>query len=206
MIRLKTDMSKNDLKRGIKLPDKITSDLAEDVGFHIGDGYMKKRIDNYGIHYDFAYSGSDPDDLAYFRDVLIPRKLSIFNLSNLRIQKHKTKNAIFLKFQSKAVFLFYKNVLCVQESPKTDIRIPIWIFDSIDLQKSALRGLIDSDGNFKIVKKGYPMISFSSQSKGLTEDIGRILKNLSIPFSSFKILDTNKVTKKVYTKFYVQIS
>ena len=47
MIRLKTDMSKNDLKRGIKLPDKITSDLAEDVGFHIGDGYMKKRIDNY---------------------------------------------------------------------------------------------------------------------------------------------------------------
>ena len=147
------EFSRNDLRRKITIPNRLTPELAEDIGFHIGDGYMKNRISKGIVHYDFAYSGNYPDDLPYFRDILIPRKRALFNFDNMKIKKQKS-NSIVLKLQSKAVFLFYKNNLSIQESLKTDIEIPKWIFSSIDFQKAILRGLIDSDGSFRIVKKG----------------------------------------------------
>ena len=194
------------MQRQITIPEVFSVELAEDVGFHIGDGYMKKRIDSFGVHYDFVYAGNNPDDLRYFQDVLIPRKKSIFNLQNLKILNHKKKNALMLKFHSREIFLFYKNILEVQESPKINIKIPKWIFQSTELQAAVIRGLFDSDGNFKVVKKGYSMISFTSQSTFLAEDVKAILISLGIPVSCYKIQGIDKRTQKNYSKFCVQIS
>ena len=37
--------SKRDLEKGIKLPKKLTPNLAEIIGLHIGDGHLGYRID-----------------------------------------------------------------------------------------------------------------------------------------------------------------
>jgi len=199
------EFSKKDLNRGIIIPDKFSSELSEDIGFHIGDGYMKRRKDNYGIHYDFVYSGKHPEDLDYFKNVLIPRKESLFNLKRMIIKNPKP-NELFLRFHSKVLFLFYRDILVVKESPKTDIKIPEWVFQSLDFQKSFLRGMMDSDGYFKTVKKNYPIIDFHLQSKNLIKGMGKILDNLNISFSSYKREQYDKRTNKVYVKFVVQIS
>ena len=34
------ELSRKDVKKGIKLPAFLTSELAEDIGIHIGDGCM----------------------------------------------------------------------------------------------------------------------------------------------------------------------
>lgn len=206
MINLsKVIFSHNDKKRSIVLPDNFTPELAEDVGFHIGDGYMKNRVEKTGIHYEFAYSGNYPEDIDYFKNILIPRKHVLFNLTNLEIKKEK-KNAIILKIRSKAIFLYYRDILKVKESPKTDIEIPKWVYSSLELQKSVFRGLIDSDGNFRIVKKGYPIIDLQVQSQHVVEGMGKILKTLEIPFSSFRIKQLDKRSGKICIKFRIQIS
>ena len=201
----KIKFSKNDILRKIKLPTKLTPELAEDVGFHIGDGYMKRRKDKWGTHYTFVYSGDYSKDLPYFKNIFLKRKKTIFNLDNLKIENPRT-NEIFLRFQSKALFLFYKNVLNVQESPKKDIRIPKWIFNSLVFQRAFLRGLMDSDGCIRFVKKNYPIIEIESQSRVLVNGINKILKKLEISFSSFKIETFDRRTDKIYTKYRAQIS
>ena len=199
------ELSKNDLKREIKLPKIFTLELAEDVGFHIGDGYMKKVKDNFGVHYKFEYAGDFRKDLSYFENVLIPRKKLLFNLDKIKVKNFKLNNLSF-RFHSKGLYLFYKDVLKVKESPKKDIDIPKWIFKSLGFQKAFLRGIMDSDGCFRTVKKNYPLIDATSQSKGLIRDLGLILNNLKIPFSSYYVKRFDKRTDKIYTQYRVQIS
>ncbi|MBI4894896.1 MAG: hypothetical protein HY831_00225 [Candidatus Aenigmarchaeota archaeon] len=55
------EFSKNDLRRRIRIPEILSEELAEDVGFHIGDGYMRSRKNKNDneIKYDFDYAGSN---------------------------------------------------------------------------------------------------------------------------------------------------
>jgi len=40
--------------------------LAEDVGFHVGDGHMGIYPNRKGVRYDFTYSGDAEKDKDYF--------------------------------------------------------------------------------------------------------------------------------------------
>ena len=195
--------SKNDLRRNIMLPDKLSSMLAEDVGFHVGDGYMKIRDK---VHYEFVYTGNNPNDLNYFEHCLIPRKNFLFNFKNLITKKSARKNYIELILRSKCMFFFYRDVLGVQESPKTNIKFPTWIFNSLDFQNSALRGLIDSDGCFRTVKKDYPIIDLQIKSLPLATDVARILENNGIKFSFYHVKFPDKKREKVYTRERIAIN
>src|SRR3989344_1293238 len=121
----KIEFSSHDKKKNITIPTKLTTELAEDVGFHIGDGYMKHRTDQ--GKYEFHYSGGR-DDIKYFKNVLIPRKTKLFGKRDRFIEFSKKSNEIIFRFDSKAVLMFYRDVLNVAQSPKTCISVPNWIF------------------------------------------------------------------------------
>lgn len=62
----KIEMSKNDLKRKLKLPLKMSSLLAEDIGIMVGDGHIGKWIrPGKAIDYQIACYGNASLDEEY---------------------------------------------------------------------------------------------------------------------------------------------
>ena len=68
---MKLDTSKiifnaRDLNRNIKIPKKITSDLAEETGLHIGDGSMNFYNTKQGINGIYQLRGHLIDDKEHY--------------------------------------------------------------------------------------------------------------------------------------------
>src|SRR3989344_9336531 len=64
----KVKFSRKDISNKIKIPDKLTNELAYLIGFHLGDGtlpYSKKK------DYYVAYTGHIIDDLEWYKSFLI---------------------------------------------------------------------------------------------------------------------------------------
>ncbi len=204
----KIEFSRNDLRRGIKIPKALSEELAEDVGFHIGDGYMKSRKNEKGVEikYDFVYAGHINDDLEYFKSILIPRKKSLFNFNEMKIDSIIATNSIRIRPRSKAVFYFFRDVLDVKESPKDTIKVPKWILENKKFQVAFLRGIMDSDGCFTVKRKNYPTISINGKSEKLIKSIGKMLNNFGINHCLYEVNPYEKRTSKYYKKYCIDIS
>ena len=208
----KVVLSRNDIKRNIHIPDNLSEDLAEDVGFHIGDGYMKERTTSSSHNYNFVYCGHSIEDKNYFENILLPRKKRLFNVSMLyRRYSNKDAKTIEATYNSKGILTFYRDVIGVGASPKNNISIPRWIFISKKFMRAFLRGFIDSDGCLTFLKKHkkkhyYPIIRFEMKSKNLFNGLDDILKNLDFKHASYKYEPYDKRNNKFCKKYYIDIN
>jgi len=200
------------MKRNIRIPRFITEELAEDVGYHIGDGYMKERKETRFHQYNFVYAGHSVEDKNYFEKILIPRKKRLFNI-NLHYRKYskRTKKSIELVFNSKAILTFYRDVLKVRESPKINVKVPDFIFYSTALKKGFIRGLIDSDGCLTFLRKHkkvhyYPVIRFGTRDKTLFNDVKKIMNDLNFKFVAFRFEQIDKRTGKSYVGYRIELN
>lgn len=208
----KIQFSLNDKKRGIVIPTKITKELAEDIGFHMGDGYMKERTTASSHNYNFVYAGHSTDDRNYFEKVLIPRKKRLFNVNAYYKKYNKnTKKSIELVFNSKAILMFYRDALNVKESPKINMHIPHFILDSNPLKRAFLRGLMDSDGCLTFLKKYrkvpyYPVIRLITKDKVFFNDLKKILNSFGFTFVAFRSEDFYKKRNKTYIRYRIDLN
>lgn len=138
--------SKYDLERRIKIPKKLTPMLAEDIGFHIGDGCMIKyrRKDTGAMRYQFVYSGNSKKDLDYFKNKLLPRKKELYNL-DIKIKIHSTENSTYASFYSQALYDFFTGI-GVPSGKKTNVAVPQIIKEkSRNIKAAFIRGLAAAD-------------------------------------------------------------
>ena len=172
------DESSVDKIKGIKIPKVMSLLLAEDVGFHVGDGHMKIEDNGWGTKYRFSYSGDSRYDKDYFQNVLIPRKKELFNIST-DFREFKNVNAIEVRFSSKKLVLFYK-FLGIPDGKKTNVNIPERILGgSLEIKKAFLRGLADSDFGLSLKNRPngiYPVLGFASISELLRDQVNSLLK------------------------------
>ena len=72
------EFSPQDVNRGLKLPTKVTPELAEETGIHIGDGCMGARPKGKYTEYRYEISSGN-NDKNYIDNYVIPlmEKLSI---------------------------------------------------------------------------------------------------------------------------------
>ncbi len=208
----RVEFSNNDLRRNIKVPREFTAELAEDVGYHIGDGYMKSWKNKWSFKYDFCYTGHSIDDRDYIFSVLLPRKLALFNLTKYRISERLDRKELSIRFRSKAILTFYKYTTGVQESPKNNICVPKWIFSNKNFTKAFLRGLFDSDGSVTFLKKYkqlnyYPVIRLCTISKLLFNDVISLLSNLNIKCAKleYKRLD-KRYADRIFMRYDIDIN
>ncbi len=202
--------SKHDLKRKIKIPTKLTPMLAEDLGFHIGDGCMigYQRKDTGGMRYQFNYSGNLNKDFDYFQNNLLPRKKKLYNL-DLKVKIHNTENSIYVSYYSRVLYDFFL-ALGIPSGKKTNVSLPEIIKKSPKRIKAAfIRGLAAAD--FCVCVKNrfngiYPSIKFVTASKILCKDVCKILQEFCIPLTRYKEFKIDKRFKQPTTTYCLDIN
>jgi DNA-binding transcriptional regulator WhiA len=127
----------------VKLPDKITTDLAYIAGYHFGDGYLEdsnKTIHRKGkADYEITYADENGD--------MIQIIVSMFQrLFNVKPKVSKRGNMFVARLYSKIVHAFLQYVLKLQIGKKQTERIPDYIHEDLELLRHFIRGFFDAEG------------------------------------------------------------
>ncbi|MBU0532240.1 hypothetical protein KKB44_01975 [Candidatus Micrarchaeota archaeon] len=202
--------SEYDLKRKIKIPKILDPMLAEDLGFHIGDGCMllNVRSDNGRLRHYFNYTGNREKDNDYFQKRLIVRKMELYNLK-IKIKKNSKNNSISATFHSRAIFEFFCR-LGVPYGKKKDIEVPQKIKHStLEVKSAFLRGLAAADFCVSIKNRMngmYPTIHFGTVSKKLFEGVCKLVEEFGVPFTKFENTKIDKKRGTISTSYCLDIN
>lgn len=201
------DFSWADKLKEIRLPESLSEELAEDIGFHIGDGSMyltgpsKKS-------YIMRYSGNVTEDKEHYIKRIIPLKKLLFNvkINGKILNPNSRKNEFGIVLCSKAIYNFYSKVLKIPSGNKCKtVEIPEIILDSDEKnQCSFIRGLADADFSLTFKRKSakhkmnyYPVISANFASRGLVKGMRILLEKIG-----FNVVTLNSLNKR-YKKYYL---
>ncbi len=180
----------------------MTPELAEICGIHAGDGYMRLRARNRG---EVTASGHIEEKDYYDNNVIFLIN-KVFNLELKGRTFHKG-NYGFVCYEGCVRDILIELGFPTKKKSKI-VRVPETILNSRDLKLygTFLRGLFDTDGNlffrksyagvnkFKMKYNHYPTITLSTISKGLAEDVLRMLHEMDILFN-YHIRDPKKLSE-----------
>ena len=157
------------------MPTKISSELCEEIGIHIGDGSVYATNNRF----EFRISGNPKNEWTYFLNFLSPLYKRLFGIAP-HIRREKT--VICLAIYSKAVVTFKTNVLGIPAGKKThSIDIPKIILENREFFIPCLRGIFDSDGCVYFDKsQNRPMIDITSVSYNLRKNIKQCCRKLGL--------------------------
>lgn len=143
----------------IKIPNKVTLDLAEEVGWHIGDGSMN-YYNNKGF---YQLRGHIEDDREHYISRIAPIFKKLYGI-NLNLREMPSTRVFGFQIWSNELIKF-KQKLGLSVGKKFDISIPNIFLKEKELKLSVLRGIFDTDGSINLEKKNnklYPRIYIST--------------------------------------------
>lgn len=172
--------SRNDEKRGVKLPKTLDPKLAEEIGIHIGDGTLPKKKYYYSVRGGY-------NEESYYRTYLFKLYKEIYGIDLNFIKRY---DACGFEVSSKALYTFKSNALGLPVGEKMHrLAVPRIIFKSRDKEifRAFLRGAFDTDGCvYAVPKRNYPRISITIKSKLLIEDMAKMLLLLGFKPAIYK--------------------
>jgi len=183
----------------ITIPNSITSELAEESGWHIGDGSMN-YYNNKGYRKGiYQLRGHIEDDREHYIDVIKP----IFKLLyGIDISLRDMPSTRVFGFQIWCNRLIeFKKGLGLPLGKKFDISIPEVFLVDDELKKAVVRGIFDTDGGIQLMNKNnklYPVVYITTISKGLYEQLLEILRKLGLRATGHKWTSTRDEWKDVY--------
>jgi len=205
-------LSRYDIQKGLKLPIKLTPDLAELIGIHVGDGnmYIYDRTKNNmrWVTYSISYFGNLKTDKIYFEKYLIPLIYKLFRIKS-KILISKRDNTCILRIYSKGIVLFLKK-FGIMPGKKVG-GIPRIIKINKELLSHFLRGLGDTDFSISLKNKNgnlYPVIAMACANPILTGDVSEALSMYGI--NNYLALNVKRRDKrfpgKIYRTNFVEIN
>ena len=168
----KISYSRYDIKKKIKVPIRITKELAEEVGMHFGDGFLSAK------KYDYRLKGNPNNERGYYFNFIKPLFKELYNID---VNLKEFERSFGFEIYSKVLWEFKVKVLCITPGKKYGIRFPeVLKINDEEILGAFLRGLFDTDGcvSFKSkygYKNYYPTIEISLTSKNLIKDVEEIL-------------------------------
>ncbi len=169
----KIKFSNADLNRGLVLPKKLSPELAEEIGLHVGDGSMN-FYSGKGI---FQLRGHIEDDRKHYETRIKELYKILYNLE-INIREMKSTGVIGFQVWNDALVNFKHEIFGLPLGKKCNITIPQQI-NNKKLFRPFLRGLFDTDGTVYIENKRgkpYPRVELKTTSKPLVIQIAEFLK------------------------------
>jgi hypothetical protein len=181
------------------IPRSISNDLAEETGWHIGDGSMN-FYNNKGYKKGiYQLRGHFKDDKDHYIDRIKPVFKKLYNLDISLRDMPSTKVFGFQIWSNKLVN--FKQELGLPLGKKLSIEIPKVFLDSDKLKISVIRGIFDTDGGIQLAKKNnklYPIFYIDTISYELNLQLLNILNQIGLRATSYNYVDSRGNRKRIY--------
>ena len=180
-----------DIKRKIKIPEKMTEELSEEIGIHIGDGNVYVCTNKQGgKSFQYTVSGDLTNEEEYHNYIKELMK-KIYNIDT-SILKRINKNNIDSRIKSKSIIEFKNKILGLPIGKKKNIKIPKEIMNNKEFSRRCAVGIIDTD--FSITSS--LSITGKLHSLIIIKQLSEILNKENIPYN-LKIYED-------YGRFYIR--
>ena len=202
----------------MQIPSKISTELAEEVGWHIGDGSMNFYKNRGKLKGFYQLRGHIEDDKEHYEKRIKPFFKKLYNLEiNLR-EMPSTRVFGFQIWRDSLIK--FKQKFGLPLGKKFEILIPKQFLSNPNLTKAVLRGIFDTDGGIYLQKKNrklYPRIYITTISFKLSEQLLKLFNELGFRITKYSQLynkDFNRQRSyiltirgvKMFHKFMEEIS
>jgi hypothetical protein len=196
----KIEYSWKDKKKGIILPEKMTSELAYLVGVHIGDGTMNIYQRKNQVDYFYELCGHAVNDKLFHDSIMLPLFEKLFNIETK--DRANSLGCIGINIRSKAFVTFLHDCVGLPLGKKDGIDIPQTIFDSgLECLLACISGIFDTDFSLSFKNKNktlhkYPVISLNASSQCLINTISSVLTEVGISnFTHKRVVEDSRLSK-----------
>ncbi len=202
----------------MKTPLKISPELAEEIGWHIGDGSMNFYKNRGKLKGFYQLRGHIKDDKEHYEERIKPLFEKLFDVK-LNIRKMPSTRVIGFQIWSDELVEFKKR-LNLPLGKKFEIQIFPRLLKKTNLKKAVLRGIFDTDGGIYLEKKNkklYPRIYITTISFKLSEQLLNLFRGLGFRITRYSQLYNQKFNRqrsyiltirgtKMFHKFMKKIS
>lgn len=170
----------------ILIPCSISEELAEEVGWHIGDGSMN-IYNNKGYQKGiYQLRGHIDDDREHYFNRVKPFFKLLYGIEvSLRVMP-STRVFGFQIWSNKLIK--FKQELGLPLGKKFDVEIPSMFLDSDKLKIAVVRGIFDTDGGIQLMKKNnklYPIVYIVTISDKLNIQLLSLLNGLGLRATTY---------------------
>ena len=167
------EIKKADREKGLRFPKRMSSDLAEEIGIHLGDGCLSFNRNYFSVK-------TNKKERDYMTNFIFPLYKKLFNLD---LKLMVLESVVGFEICSKGLFEFKNKILKIPHGNKVNkIVVPKAILESKnkEIYTSFIRGLFDTDGCVHMVKSknNYPVITFTIKSQRLIQQVKEMLTKL----------------------------
>ena len=170
----------------MQIPKKISIELAEETGWHIGDGSMNfynQRGKQKGI---YQLRGHIEDDKKHYEKRIKPLFKKLYGINIKLREMPKTRVFGFQIWNDELVNFKKKLGLCLGK--KFNVEIPKIFLSKENLKRAVLRGIFDTDGGIYLEKKNkklYPRLTITTISPKLSNQLLENLRGIKIRTSKY---------------------
>lgn len=200
-----------DINKGTIVPEKISPELAEETGLHIGDGtmnYYKKRADIFWGRY--LLRGHMIDDRTHYETRIKFLYKHLYNL-DLNFQLMKKTRVFGFQVVSNTLVDFKHQALKLPLGEKSNIRIPKCILATEEYTIPVIKGIFDTDGAIcftrgRYKKIVYPSIEITTISYPLAFQINKCLSELNFNSKLYKLIrKSNKYRYNIQQAYVIKL-
>lgn len=173
----------------MQLPKDISVELAEETGWHIGDGSMNFYNNRGKLRGFYQLRGHIEDDEEHYEKRI---KLIFEKLYGVKINIRKMPSTRVIGFQIwNNDLVNFKKSLGILLGKKFEIEIPKIFLVNSELKKAILRGIFDTDGGIYLEKKNgklYPRVYITTISFNLSEQLLELFNELGFKITRYSQL------------------
>ena len=184
----------------MKIPDSITLELAEETGWHIGDGSMNFYINGGKLKGIYQLRGHIEDDKPHYLNRIKPIFKLLYDLEISLREMPKTRVFGFQIWRDALVK--FKQKLGLPLGKKFEVSIPEIFLKDDELKKAIIRGIFDTDGGIYLEPKNnklYPRMEIRTISEKLGKQLCEILISLGLRTTIYsQLFNSNFNRQRIY--------
>lgn len=183
----------------VYIPKEISEELAEETGWHIGDGSMN-YYDNKGFKWGLdQLRGHIEDDKEHYIKRIKPIFKFFYDI-NISLREMPSTRVFGFQIWSNDLIKF-KEDLGLKPGPKIDVKIPKIFLENKNLKIAVVRGIFDTDGGIYLEKKNnkfYPRTYITTISEILSRQLLEILNEMGLRATLHSYIPKERNKKKTY--------
>ncbi len=169
--------TRNDIRNNIRLPKKLSRNLAYVCGVLAGDGSI--RIQRHKYNYTIKCVGNPKDEREFYNQVLTELFSELFNYK-IKPKLLDSKTTYGFEFACKSLVLFFTQIIGLPNGRKDDIEIPKVILANRKLTRAFIQGFADTDFCLALKRRYksyqyYPVVTGVSKSKTIIDQMSQFL-------------------------------